>query len=219
MDGLADVYALGALLHEALVGSLPSAGLSARVLRRHNPYVTPSLAELLAKCLAAEPTLRYATARALATDLRRYLAGLPLREVPNRSRNAGGGIWPCDFSWVLLLAVALTGGTLFLRPCQPAGRQGSISFAARTTFLVRRPVHGGTRQFSQRFGPDRTPSANRRSGSTASDNAALAERAGRPVSYIVRASESVPGAARATFPPSKCGLLKSCANKSGEIEN
>jgi tetratricopeptide (TPR) repeat protein len=47
--------------------------------------VSVALADLLAKCLAPDPADRYPTATALATDLRRHLADLPLRGVANRS--------------------------------------------------------------------------------------------------------------------------------------
>src|SRR5439155_607388 len=47
--------------------------------------VTPGLAGLLGKCLAADPQQRYATAEALARDLRQHLANRPLQGVANRS--------------------------------------------------------------------------------------------------------------------------------------
>lgn len=53
--------------------------------RRTNPRVTRGLADILVKCLAPRPQERYADAQSLADDLRRHLADLPLRGVPNRS--------------------------------------------------------------------------------------------------------------------------------------
>jgi serine/threonine protein kinase/Tfp pilus assembly protein PilF len=85
VDGRADGYALGVLLYEALAGQPPPADRPARGLRRLNPQVTRGLADLLGRCLQADPARRYPGAAALAADLRRHLADLPLQGVPNRS--------------------------------------------------------------------------------------------------------------------------------------
>jgi serine/threonine protein kinase len=86
VDGRADVYALGVLLYGALGGDVPiPARAAGHELRRRNPQVTRGLADLLTRCLGAPAPGRYATAGDLAADLRRHLAGLPLRGVANRS--------------------------------------------------------------------------------------------------------------------------------------
>ncbi|MCI0461235.1 MAG: protein kinase [Gemmataceae bacterium] len=85
VDGRSDLFALGALLYEALGGRLPDRGGGAVRLRHSNPQVSVGLADVLHKCLAADAHVRYADARALAIDLRRHLADLPLRGVGNRS--------------------------------------------------------------------------------------------------------------------------------------
>src|SRR5262249_36066790 len=54
-------------------------------LSRTRPDVSRGLDAILAKCLAPAPRDRYADAAALAADLRRHLADLPLRGVANRS--------------------------------------------------------------------------------------------------------------------------------------
>jgi serine/threonine protein kinase len=94
VDVGADIYALGILLYEALGGCLPSPmNRAARSLRLLNPQVTTGLADLIARCLNLAPEERYPTASALASDLRRHLADLPLRGVPNRNLAERWGKW------------------------------------------------------------------------------------------------------------------------------
>jgi serine/threonine protein kinase/Flp pilus assembly protein TadD len=83
VDGRADVYALGAVLYEALAGHLPQAGDPRRALRRCNPQVSVGLAGVIGKCLAQDPQDRYPQMAALAADLRRHLAHLPLVGIRN----------------------------------------------------------------------------------------------------------------------------------------
>jgi serine/threonine protein kinase/Tfp pilus assembly protein PilF len=122
VDGRADLFALGALLYQALGGHLPyHDGVSPR-LDRCNPHVSMGLADLIHRCLAPEAAARYPDARALAVDLRRHLANLPLRGVANRSAGERWRKWRRRRPYTLglagmLLAVlgtALTGASLVL---------------------------------------------------------------------------------------------------------
>src|SRR5262249_35699406 len=85
VDSRADVYALGVLLYEALGGGDPPACEPGNSLRRRNREVTRGLADLLSRCLEADPSRRYAATADVAADLRRHLTDLPLRGVANRS--------------------------------------------------------------------------------------------------------------------------------------
>ncbi len=85
VDGRADVYGLGVVLYEALAGSRPGPGTRARSLCRLNPQVSVGLADVVCKCLAADPDDRYPHPADLAADLRRHLAHRPLAGVRNRS--------------------------------------------------------------------------------------------------------------------------------------
>ena len=106
VDARADIFALGTVLHDLLAKSCPSdptlqrdralqdasaASLIAPAnrhpasLRQLNPHLSVGLADIIAKCLATNPDDRYATAAALADDLRRHLTDLPLLGAPNRS--------------------------------------------------------------------------------------------------------------------------------------
>jgi serine/threonine protein kinase/tetratricopeptide (TPR) repeat protein len=86
IDGRSDVYALGRLLYKALGGTIP-AGWRIPFLPRLElpPQVPPGLRDILGRCLRTDPRDRYPDAAALAGDLRRHLADLPLRGVANRS--------------------------------------------------------------------------------------------------------------------------------------
>jgi tetratricopeptide (TPR) repeat protein len=87
VDGRADVYALGVILYECLTARRPFTGETAPEIihRIYNetpvdpsklvPTVPAPLDEVARKCLQKEPAHRYATARELAEDLERFLAG------------------------------------------------------------------------------------------------------------------------------------------------
>jgi serine/threonine protein kinase/Tfp pilus assembly protein PilF len=84
VDGRADIYALGAMLYESLGGRLPIVADSPP-LSQVNAQVSVGLSDVVGKCVAASPADRYQSAGALADDLRRHGADLPLVGVPNRS--------------------------------------------------------------------------------------------------------------------------------------
>jgi len=96
IDARTDVYSLGVTLYEALTGEVPFRGVAQMVLqqilndeprplRRINDQIPRDLETICLRCLQKEPGKRYASASALAEDLRRLLAGEPIQARPIRA--------------------------------------------------------------------------------------------------------------------------------------
>lgn len=123
-----DVYALGAILYEAITGGPPFRGdtkhatlqlvthVDPQPPRTKRPDVQSDLEAICLKCLEKHPARRYTSARALADDLDRWLGGGRPRHTPGWFRRAaralrrrGGAV----LAGSLAVCVGLTAAVLY----------------------------------------------------------------------------------------------------------
>ena len=151
-----DVYALGAILYECLVGQPPFQGANTVEILRNvlqldpplprslQPRVPRDLQTICLTCLHKQPDQRYATAAALAEDLKAFLAGEPIQARPpqgwERIARLGGARRPAVTLGLSLFVVGGAGAALGLRASGLGGRRGCHAGAVAGGMVERRTV-------------------------------------------------------------------------------
>lgn len=128
-DARSDLYSLGVILFEILTGQRPFQGdgrmilywkqqADAPLIRELNPNVPLDLEVLCRKCLERDPAHRFATARELIDELRRFLNGQPILSRPLSRRELVWRWCRQNRGWVFptvgTLATVLIGGGVSL---------------------------------------------------------------------------------------------------------
>lgn len=122
VDRRSDVYSLGVILFQSLTGELPFRGTTRMLLhqvlndepprpRSLSDHVPRDLETICLKAMAKDPSRRYATARDMADDLRRFLRDEPIRARPVGSAER---IWRWCRRNTALASLALVLGVLLI---------------------------------------------------------------------------------------------------------
>ncbi|HEU4621844.1 MAG TPA: serine/threonine-protein kinase [Burkholderiaceae bacterium] len=106
LDGRADIFSLGVVMYEVLTHEVPFKGRTFEELTRNivsghpippqdiAPEVPIEISRIVAKALAKEPADRYPSARELANDLRKWMAGQRVRRIMSASNNRASNTQP-----------------------------------------------------------------------------------------------------------------------------
>jgi len=158
-DARADIFALGALLHEMLTGTRPfaadsQAGLIAAILEHDaspvsdlQPLASSALDRIVRKCLAKDPDGRWQTARDLRDELHWMLeevrnAGPPASRRMVRTSASGQRLpWLPAAALAATLVAGLLGWRLATQPSpSPVATHLSLNFPAGVTLHI--PING-----------------------------------------------------------------------------
>ena len=151
-----DVHALGAILYELLTGRPPyRAGTvleTLRLVREEEParprlvnsQIDRDLETIVLRCLEKAPARRYASAEALADDLDRWLAGMPIHARPARVAERlvkWARRRPTVAALLLVAVVALSASALAIGGLVAWNRESSRRRQAERRFVLSNQAH------------------------------------------------------------------------------
>ncbi len=166
-----DIYSVGVVYYELLTGERPFRGSRSMLLhqllhdeprppRSLNDHIPRDLETICLKAMAKDPSRRYSTARELALDLRRYLAGEPIHARPVglperfwrwcRRKPAVAGLSGAVVALLLMAAIGSTAGLVQFRLAwevtEKARTEATAALADGQSRIVRFTVDAGNRQ-------------------------------------------------------------------------
>jgi tetratricopeptide (TPR) repeat protein len=214
-----DVYGLGALLFELLAGHPPFVGeSSAEVMnqivrddppdvRQLVPSVPRDLAVIVAKCVEKLPGRRYATARAVAADLERFLAHKPIAARPvGRAERAARWVRrnPVPAALLFVLALGFTAtGSLALALARSEREQRTARAAAEAARAEAAAEHSAAESASRKLS---RALADAKAAQKGTDSALSA--AGVVICEDVRALAALPGFTSPELRPDRVRLAE-----------
>ena len=154
LDERTDIYSLGSTLYELLTLKPPFDGETRDAIllqltnsrstdpRDLNPAISRDLQTVIGKCLEPEPRNRYASARDLAEDLRRFVAGEPIkaRRTPLLMQAGRYVSRHRPHSLVVLLLAVLAAGWFYtLFDSRRSLGEGQVQDALHALLYERRP--------------------------------------------------------------------------------
>ncbi len=169
VDKRSDVYALGVLVYEVLVGETPPPGMVVS-LRSKRPDLPDTVERVILRAMAQNPDQRFQSAAEFQTALQNAVQSpaqpdaLPLTPVPAVSQNVQvsqpkGTNWTAIILGVLLVAVLCGGFTFFILPNLRDGQETDIVQPTAIQPLPEQPTVAPPPELPPEQPPEQPPEA------------------------------------------------------------
>jgi predicted Ser/Thr protein kinase len=136
IDAQSDVYSLGATIYTVLCKKQPFTGQTPMEilmkvckedpvsLRSHNPEIPEEVEKIVLKSMAKDKADRYASAQALADDIKRYLSNQEIEakgpsSLKLAAKRVKRNVWPLIVTFIVLIAGGVIGYLVTHRPKPP----------------------------------------------------------------------------------------------------
>ena len=221
VDRRSDVYSLGVVLYELLVGKKPFEGKSleeimaavktAEVVPPHrvSPKIPLGLSVIAGRAMARDPDQRYPSARHLSMELRHWVDSAEARALRSEARGtpapASSGVGRfLKFALPALAFVAVVGGLLWLKlgtsPAELAASAPPASAAASAPVQVAAAASSVAIAPAAQAAEEAAARASAAAASASAEAAAVAASAAAPADTAASASAPVVAEAKASAP-------------------